>query len=80
MTREQFIDRHYHELYGLIADAFAVNRQGADLSRAMQLAAEKVRARLGQMHDQLVPPPQQPIQPQRSPGTSPPAPGAQGRK
>lgn len=81
MTRQQFIDSHYHELYGLIADAFCVNRTGADLSRAMQLAADKVRERLGRIHDQLTKPEPVQNQPQTRAGTPPAAAGQhQGRK
>lgn len=73
--KTRFIDQHYHDLFGIVADAYVVNRSGPELSRAMQLAATRVRAKLAEVFDQFVPPPQQPIQPPKPAGTPPAGPG-----
>lgn len=55
MTRQDFIDKHKHELAGVIADAAVVQRAGAPLAHFLRLAMQRIDQRLGSIYDDLQP-------------------------
>lgn len=74
-SREEFIVAHEHEFFGFVFDALTDGRKGAEASIYARMIAAKIRARIGQMYDQLIPP--EKIAPAAKPdGTSPPGPPA----
>jgi hypothetical protein len=54
-TRQEFIDRHFHLLCGLLLDAAVTQRTGAELSLWLRTAQRKVADLLGQCHSDLYP-------------------------
>ncbi len=63
MTREEFVARYRHELAGIVLDGTIARRSGGELSLWLATAMQAIDARLGQMYDQLQPPPPAPKPP-----------------
>lgn len=55
-----FIDAHKHLLAGIVTDAFANQKAGAEGSMFLRLAMKRIDAEIGKMFDELLPPPAQP--------------------
>ncbi len=55
MTLEQFIEKHRHEVMGLIADAALAGRSGADLALWLRNTMKKVDSRLAAIYQELQP-------------------------
>lgn len=56
--RRQFIERFQHELGGIVFDALtAKNRHDSELSLWSANAMDKIKKRIGQMFDELIPAP-----------------------
>ena len=70
MTRDEFVEQVMHEMRGHVMEAVLYDRKGAHLSLWLKGVTEKIRLRIGELHDQIVPPnkpepivPAQPRQP-----------------
>lgn len=60
MTKQAFIEKHRHELAGLVADAFTVTARGGPLAIMIREAFKKIDARLALIYDELCPAPHVP--------------------
>ncbi len=63
MSKAEFIAAHYHELFGVIADAAVEGRRGAELSLWLRQQQVKLQDRLGRAYDSLIPPAPPPAKP-----------------
>ncbi len=55
LTRQQFIEAHFHELSGIILDAALAGRSGAELSIWLRNTQKKLSEKLGKVFDDLQP-------------------------
>jgi hypothetical protein len=53
VTRSDFIERHRHELSGMVLDAATTQAKGAELSLLLRGLLRKVDLKLGAMYDSL---------------------------
>ena len=56
MTRQQFIERHRHEIGGLVLDAATWGAHGSELSVRLRHVMRAIDAKLAEVYDDLVPP------------------------
>lgn len=56
MTRQEFIERHRHEIGGMVLDAATAGLHGEALSVFVRGIMRKTDLLLGRMHDELRPP------------------------
>jgi len=66
LTRKEFTDAHRHEIDGWLLDAILGNHKGAELSMFLKAQRAKIEKRLGEMYDQLCPPPVLPPNPMKA--------------
>ena len=57
MTRTQFIDAHFHAIFGTVADAATHQLKGGELSMRMDLWRRRITHELGAAYDSLTPAP-----------------------
>ncbi len=57
MTKQQFVDEHRHELFGMVTDAAVTQARGAPLSIFLRELAKKIDRRLEMIYDELTKPP-----------------------
>ncbi len=53
VTRQEFVDRHKHELAGLLMDGMFVERSGAMRASWTRDAMRRIDQKLGDIYDQL---------------------------
>lgn len=51
MSKEATVSHHEHELMGMLLDAYAGRRSGAEASMFMEAMRARIRARLGEIYD-----------------------------
>lgn len=57
LTREEFIDRHRHELAGMVVDAATFGEHGAPGAMLLRGLMKKIDARLATIYGELTDPP-----------------------
>jgi hypothetical protein len=60
LTREQFIDRHFHEFCGIVLDGATAGRSGAELSLWLRTMQVRLRERLGRAWEEMAHEPAKP--------------------
>lgn len=64
MTKPEFVNAHFDEIYGMVCDAMISRNNDTKLSMEMRLKAQRTREILNKMYDELVPPgPVEPVKP-----------------
>lgn len=56
MTKEEFSEKHKHEMYGWVLDVATAHKSGAELSLLLRSIQVKIRARLDEMYADLTKP------------------------
>lgn len=58
MSQDEFVDKHFHLLYGMVCEALTWSSRGQadDLSRRMSMNAEKIKTLLRETYNVLKPP------------------------
>jgi DNA-binding LytR/AlgR family response regulator len=64
VTRQEFIDKHKHEIAGFVMDAAVVQRSGAPLAQWLRKQMQAIDMKLALMYDELAVAEQAPAKPQ----------------
>lgn len=55
-TKDEFVQKHRHEIFGMICDALVTDAKGGELSLRMRANANRVDTILRQIYDEFIPP------------------------
>ena len=61
MSRQEFVNRHFHRLCGVMLDAALSRRSGSELSLSLRVWQREITDFLGRAYDELAPPPSSPV-------------------
>ncbi len=74
MTQDEFLNRHFHLIFGMVCEALTWSSRGQadDLSRRMAMNAERIKTVLRETYDALIPPNRPAPEPPKPPAATPP--------